>query len=996
MKKLLLQVLMPFFISSAIAQNVGIGTTTPDVAAQLDISASNKGLLIPRVQLTGNTDVVTVPSPTRSLLVYNTLAAGSGAIAVMPGFYYWNGTTWEALAVTSGIANSAWSLSGNNNTNPNLNFIGTTDNQSLMFKINNNNAGYLGTTGNSFWGISSGNSFSTGDNNTAIGAHSLANITSGFSNVALGNDALRRSTTRSNLVAVGDSALFNNGFGAVEFSGQAKDNTAVGSKALWQNTIGYGNTATGYLSQAFNTSGYENTSSGHRSLFQNTTGYKNSALGLNALYSNTTGFLNTAIGYSALEGNVSGSWNVGIGYNALLFNKTGYSNVVVGSLALMHNTAESNIVAIGDSALHYYTGNNSSLPLLFGNNTAVGSKALYNSTIGTSNSAFGSQTLYSNQTGNFNVAVGGKSLYANTTGGGNVAVGVNSMQQNTSGDGNIAVGRGALYGGINSSGDYNIAIGVLSLMSNVSGGHNIAIGTAALDSATNATSSVAIGDSAMYSFKGGGENSNIALGSKALFSNVNAGGNTAIGHGTLYKNKGGGNTAVGDLTLYANDFGINNTGTGVFSLYNSYGDNNSAIGGESMLNNSRGDDNTALGYTSLRNNTLGNKNVAIGKSSLASNTIGSKNTVIGFGSDVSTANLLNATAIGAEATVACSSCMVLGSIAGLNGASTNTKVGIGTSSPQTTLHVSPNAAGSILIGANKTSGGYTNLEMGINTQSGGYGYIQSTKASGSSGGDLVLNQNGGNVGIGVTAPQTDLHVNPNGAGSILIGTNKNSGGYTNLEMGITSLSGGKGYIQSTNVSGTSYGDMHLNPNGGYVGINLPTASTAFAPLDIKQSSINRGLRLRNNYNSNGWDIASNGTLNFYVNGLYVLEIGQDGSYNQISDQRLKTNVVKMKTVLDKVMALKPSTYQYINNNPTHKISTGFLAQEVMPIFPELISDFKHPTDDPTDNNIYHTINYTGFGVIAIKAIQEQQIIIETQNKRIEKLERQMELLLKNK
>ena len=86
------------------------------------------------------------------------------------------------------------------------------------------------------------------------------------------------------------------------------------------------------------------------------------------------------------------------------------------------------------------------------------------------------------------------------------------------------------------------------------------------------------------------------------------------------------------------------------------------------------------------------------------------------------------------------------------------KVGIGITTPQTSLHINPNGAGSILVGTNRASGGYTNLELGISSQSDGYGYIQATKASGSSYGNLILNANGGNVGVGTTTPQATMDI----------------------------------------------------------------------------------------------------------------------------------------------------------------------------------------------------------------------------------------------
>ena len=69
----------------------------------LDVKSTNKGLLIPRVTLTGTNDAVTISSPAASLMVYNTATAGGGATAVTPGFYYWNGTAWERLTTAAGI-----------------------------------------------------------------------------------------------------------------------------------------------------------------------------------------------------------------------------------------------------------------------------------------------------------------------------------------------------------------------------------------------------------------------------------------------------------------------------------------------------------------------------------------------------------------------------------------------------------------------------------------------------------------------------------------------------------------------------------------------------------------------------------------------------------------------------------------------------------------------------------------------------------------------------
>jgi hypothetical protein len=94
---------------------------------------TNKGLLIPRIALTGPTDVVTIPGPANSLLVYNT---GTGGLTPA-GYYYWDGSRWVRLVTMGGSPSDAWLTLGNAGTNPATHFVGTTDNTSLVFRTNN-------------------------------------------------------------------------------------------------------------------------------------------------------------------------------------------------------------------------------------------------------------------------------------------------------------------------------------------------------------------------------------------------------------------------------------------------------------------------------------------------------------------------------------------------------------------------------------------------------------------------------------------------------------------------------------------------------------------------------------------------------------------------------------------------------------------------------------------------------------------------------------------
>jgi hypothetical protein len=237
------------------------------------------------------------------------------------------------------------------------------------------------------------------------------------------------------------------------------------------------------------------------------------------------------------------------------------------------------------------------------------------------------------------------------------------------------------------------------------------------------------------------------------------------------------------------------------------------------------------------------------------------------------------------------------------------------------------------------------------------------------------------IGIKTLTPQANLHIDPAGAGSILIGSNKNTGGYTNLEMGISTQSNGFGYIQSTKASGSTWGTLQLNPSGGDVtfagNVGIGT-NTPFAPLDVIQPG-NASQALRILSSGNIWGISiSGGFYHFFHNGVNRAWIDYtDGSYNSASDLRLKKNVEEISPVLDKVLQLKAKKYNFIDGEETTKKSTGFISQEVLQLFPEFVSGFKR---NATDSTLYYGINYAGFSVIAIKAIQEQQLQIATANK----------------
>lgn len=95
----ILSLLFLAMISKTKAQRVGIGTTTPHTSSILDVTATDKGILLPRVNLTGLTDNTTIASPAISLMVYNYANAGTAPNAILGHrVYVWRGTFWDAFS----------------------------------------------------------------------------------------------------------------------------------------------------------------------------------------------------------------------------------------------------------------------------------------------------------------------------------------------------------------------------------------------------------------------------------------------------------------------------------------------------------------------------------------------------------------------------------------------------------------------------------------------------------------------------------------------------------------------------------------------------------------------------------------------------------------------------------------------------------------------------------------------------------------------------------
>jgi trimeric autotransporter adhesin len=326
------------------AQSVGIGTSTPNSSAQLDISSSTRGLLIPRIDTSGLKAIV---NPGKGLMVYDTTL---GQLLVNTGTP--SSPNWINL-----IENSGWSLTGNDPSfAPKL---GTLGGYGFSFVSGNKYAGGLddidGTVSfgtGVFSNLDQQGNFVSGD--VAIGFNALQN--GGYLNTAIGGAAMQNSQG-SDCIGLGANSLANNtgsdcvGIGWLALNKNSGFyNIGVGSETL-ESSSGTHNIAVGFSAGSNTTSGSNNVVMGSYAFQANTTGANNTVVGDEAFWSNSTGVSNTAVGSAALSLTTQSSYNTVVGYNSGSGYDNGYNNVFVGANNDVNGAGYYNVIAIGQGVI---------------------------------------------------------------------------------------------------------------------------------------------------------------------------------------------------------------------------------------------------------------------------------------------------------------------------------------------------------------------------------------------------------------------------------------------------------------------------------------------------------------------------------------------------------------------------------------------------------------------------------------------------------------------
>ena len=262
-------------------------------------------------------------------------------------------------------------------------------------------------------------------------------------------------------------------------------------------------------------------------------------------------------------------------------------------------------------------------------------------------------------------------------------------------------------------------------------------------------------------------------------------------------------------------------------------------------------------------------------------------------------------------------------------------VGIGTTSPQSPLQVveagKPTTSGymatGVIIGSD-TGGPALNIgayDSGVGSTS--YSWLSSAYHN-SAGASLpfALQPNGGNVGIGTTAPGAKLDVN----------------GGINIAAGNT-------------ISGQSGRIIMAAENTGNV--------AQFATYGLYLPQYNSGGYSL--YVGGGIDQGYAGAANSYFNGSMTAT----GTITAQSDRRLKQNIKPLTGTLSKLDQLRGVSFEWnkVSTSMGHKEGEkgiGMIAQELQKVYPELVVASKNEHQD------YLSIDYMKFTAVLLQAVKE--------------------------
>jgi trimeric autotransporter adhesin len=242
----------------------------------------------------------------------------------------------------------------------------------------------------------------------------------------------------------------------------------------------------------------------------------------------------------------------------------------------------------------------------------------------------------------------------------------------------------------------------------------------------------------------------------------------------------------------------------------------------------------------------------------------------------------------------------------------------------------------------------------------------------------------GNVGIGTSSPANRLVVNKGSAGTIATFTDGVNSNFVIETASLITTVGNTGGSTALAFKSANTERMRIDTSGNLlVGTTSDGSSKVYAPAAANRHGARAGAATAGYVGVWGEHSLNSSTAyaGYFFNagsgtGLYI---SNTAAWQSISDARMKEDVRDLDTT-ERLMQLRPVDYlwkhQATSDEPDRR-NLGFIAQEVQQVFPELVS---------TSPNGMFGVEYTGLIAPLVKAIQDQQAIIEALEARITALE----------
>ena len=563
-------------------------------------------------------------------------------------------------------------------------------------------------------------------------------------------------------------------------------------------------------------------------------------------------------------------------------------------------------------------------------NTAFGLRSQYTITTGASNTSIGFQSMYDNRSGSYNVGLGVKTMFNQRISNYNVAIGYDSMDGVTASQTAVS--------------DYNTAVGYQSLQSIQGGDNNTVIGKDSGNAITTGSNNVIIGSNTGSTIATSDNNIIISDGGGNNRIQVDSGGNVGIGTSTI-ESYWSGYTAlkVGyNNSIFGNT--ADSVGSAFFISQNLYND-----GGNYRYVGSGSDEG---GLIDLRGGAFVFSNAPLGTAGNVASIV--PRLTISSGGNAT----FNSQTIDVKAVSAGNTSLRLTANGGTAGTDSLDIINDGSNAylynrANTPLILGTNNTARLTIssGGESTFGSTTDYKIGLKDSANTEQWWLKAYTSG----NFALHKNGDSDILTLTSGGDATFSNTTSA-NVVIARDNMFVGTGQLYIGAENSSTNNSFRQEVSLANGTF-KLQSREN--------TTWTDAMGFDNALKATIYGAFNLPNITTGTGFDLVTNASGVFYV----------------ASSRKFKKNIEPIDIGLDFILSLQPVKY---NLKSDDLAQVGFIAEDMPDERLQVIQPIDK--DDLSQGVSAQGINYKQITAPLVKAIQEQQTIIEDLKARIETLE----------